>query len=70
MLIRGKVLGGSSAINGMMWTRGTIGQYDAMEELGNPGWNFASLQGYVHVPQAALVTGILIQYFIQVYEKG
>jgi choline dehydrogenase len=47
MLIRGKVLGGSSAINGMMWTRATIGQYDALEDLGNPGWNFASLQGYV-----------------------
>ena len=46
MLIRGKVLGGSSAINGMMWTRGTVGQYDALEELGNPGWNFTSLQGY------------------------
>ena len=40
-------MGGSSAINGMTWTRGTIGQYDALEELGNPGWNFASLQGYV-----------------------
>ena len=49
MLIRGKVLGGSSAINGMMWTRGTIGQYDALEELGNPGWNFASLQGYCSI---------------------
>ena len=31
----------------MTWTRGTIGQYDALEELGNPGWNFASLQRYV-----------------------
>ncbi|KAF8811144.1 alcohol oxidase [Phlegmacium glaucopus] len=43
----GKVLGGSSAINGMQWSRGTIGQYDALEELGNPGWNFRSLQGYM-----------------------
>ena len=58
-LIRGKVLGGSSAINGMMFTRGTIGQYDALEELGNPGWNFTSLQGYC----SCLVTGILIQPF-------
>ena len=40
-------MGGSSAINGMMWTRGTINQYDTLEELGNPGWNFASLQGCV-----------------------
>lgn len=43
----GKVLGGSSAINGMQWSRGTIEQYDALEKLGNPGWNFASLQGYM-----------------------
>ena len=45
--IRGKTLGGSSSINGMMWTRATISQYDALEKLGNPGWNFASLQEYV-----------------------
>ncbi|KIJ45888.1 GMC oxidoreductase [Sphaerobolus stellatus SS14] len=40
----GKVLGGSSAINGMQWTRGTAAQYDALEKLGNPGWNFDSMQ--------------------------
>lgn len=51
------MLGGSSAINGMQWTRGTIGQYDALEELGNPGWNFNSLQRYV----SCLFIGILIQ---------
>ncbi|KAF9002545.1 hypothetical protein BDQ17DRAFT_1357062 [Cyathus striatus] len=54
----GKVLGGSSAINGMQWTRGTVGQYDALEELGNEGWNFNTLQKYMikaekfHVPDA------------------
>lgn len=46
-LTQGKVLGGSSAINGMQWTRGTIGQYDALEQIGNPGWNFNSLQRYM-----------------------
>ncbi|KAF8987569.1 hypothetical protein BDQ17DRAFT_1374948, partial [Cyathus striatus] len=38
-----KVLGGSSAINGMQWSRGTVGQYDALEELGNEGWNFKTM---------------------------
>ncbi|KAF8998504.1 hypothetical protein BDQ17DRAFT_1361891 [Cyathus striatus] len=54
----GKVLGGSSAINGMQWTRGTVGQYDALEELGNEGWNFKTMQKYMkkaenfHIPNA------------------
>lgn len=33
----------------MQWTRGTVGQYDALEELGNAGWNFASLQRLANV---------------------
>ncbi|TFK37176.1 hypothetical protein BDQ12DRAFT_724342 [Crucibulum laeve] len=48
----GKVLGGSSSINGMQWTRGTVSQYDAMEKLGNPGWNFASMQQYMKKAEA------------------
>lgn len=39
---RGKVLGGSSAINAMMWYRGHPSDYDAWEESGATGWNFAS----------------------------
>ncbi|KAG6812406.1 hypothetical protein H0H92_002982 [Tricholoma furcatifolium] len=46
-LTQGKVLGGSSSINGMCWTRGTIDQYDSLEKLGNPGWNFESLMKYM-----------------------
>ncbi|KAG5636284.1 hypothetical protein H0H81_008539 [Sphagnurus paluster] len=42
-MTQGKVLGGSSSINGMCWTRATIDQYDSLERLGNPGWNFKSL---------------------------
>jgi len=37
---RGKVLGGSSAINGMMWIRGDPADWNTLEELGNEGWNW------------------------------
>ncbi|KAG6848268.1 hypothetical protein H0H93_001740 [Arthromyces matolae] len=40
---RGKVLGGSSAINGDVYERGDAIEYDQWETLGNPGWNFNNL---------------------------
>ncbi|KZP19980.1 GMC oxidoreductase [Athelia psychrophila] len=44
---QGRVLGGSSSINGMQWTRGTTGQYNTFEQLGSAGWNAQSLFKYM-----------------------
>jgi len=40
---RGKVLGGSSGINGMMHFRGDRSSYDAWEAAGATGWNYDAL---------------------------
>lgn len=37
---RGRMLGGSTEINGMVWNRGWKEDYDAIEAAGNPGWNW------------------------------
>ncbi|MFY0564228.1 GMC family oxidoreductase [Archangium lansingense] len=40
----GRVLGGSSAINGMVWVLGNRADYDGWAAAGCSGWDFASVQ--------------------------
>lgn len=40
---RGKVLGGTSSINGMGWVRGDAIEFDRWRELGNVGWGFSDV---------------------------
>jgi choline dehydrogenase len=43
---RGKVLGGSSSINGLLYVRGQHEDYDHWRQLGNAGWGFADVLPY------------------------
>ncbi len=43
---RGRVLGGSSSINAMIWYRGHPSDYDAWQAAGATGWNFAAVLPY------------------------
>ena len=43
---RGRVLGGSSAINGLLYVRGQAEDFNVWRQLGNPGWSFHDVLPY------------------------
>jgi choline dehydrogenase len=43
---RGKVLGGSSSINGLLYLRGQPADFDHWRQLGNSGWSFEDVLPY------------------------
>ncbi len=43
---RGKVIGGSSSINGMVYVRGTADDFDKWDESGATGWSYADVLPY------------------------
>jgi choline dehydrogenase len=53
LLSQGKILGGSSAINGTMHVRGRPTDYDAWAALGATGWDHAGMLPYFHRSESA-----------------
>ena len=50
---RGKVLGGSSSINGMVWLRGHPRDYDGWAQRGATGWSYADVLPYFQRAETA-----------------
>jgi choline dehydrogenase-like flavoprotein len=56
--LRGRVVGGSAAVNGMMWMRGAPADWDGLAARGNPGWSWADvLPAYLAMEDHSLGAG-------------
>ncbi|GAA2206663.1 GMC family oxidoreductase N-terminal domain-containing protein [Nonomuraea monospora] len=54
---RGRLLGGSNQINGMIFVRGQREDYDEWERLGNPGWSWAGVLPYFKSLESTAIAG-------------
>ncbi|KAI1020318.1 hypothetical protein LB503_006314 [Fusarium chuoi] len=43
---QGKAVGGSSILDGLCWSKGSVSDYDGWEKLGNKGWSWNDLLPY------------------------
>jgi choline dehydrogenase len=46
LMPHGVLVGGSSSINGLLWTRGDPTDFDAWVQAGAPGWSYGDLEPY------------------------
>jgi len=65
---RGRVIGGCSSINGMIYMRGQARDYDLWRQMGNPGWAWDDVLPYFlrHEDQLAMEPGT----FDGLHERG
>lgn len=45
-IVHPQTLGGGSSVNGMLVSRGAVGDFNHWAELGHPSWDYASLKPY------------------------
>ncbi|KAI0477384.1 hypothetical protein GGR56DRAFT_665411 [Xylariaceae sp. FL0804] len=55
---RGRVLGGSSALNLLSYDRGVEADFDAWQELGNDGWNWKSMHAAMESAETFQLTSV------------
>ena len=55
---RGKAMGGTGSINGMLYNRGSKQDYDAWEKAGNIGWSWDEVLPYFKKSEDYKAVGI------------
>lgn len=72
-LIRGQGLGGTSRLNGMLYTRGSCGDYNNWRDMGHPSWSYDALLPYFVKSENSLTqppsiyrgkSGLLVMFFL------
>lgn len=53
-VVRGEALGGTSRVNGMVYTRGAPGDYNRWKEMGHSRWGYDDLEPYFVKSETAL----------------